>query len=159
MAKRGRKSQYDLKRIFCPNPKCLLYWRTGKGNIVSNGTYRTKEGENVRRFRCKQCGQSFCSRIGKVSHGLRTSEEKILLAFQFLVDGVPLRDIAERVEVKLDTIRHWLRVAATQRDKWDTLLLKKIRVTQDKLDTLWSFVEDNSLRQRAAIWRARHQKE
>ena len=159
MAKRGRKPRDEFKREVCPNPKCLLYWRTGKGNIVSNGTYQTKEGGIARRFRCKRCNKSFTSRRRAISYGLRSPEEKIFQAFKFLVDGMPLRKIAEEVEVKLDTVRHWLQVAASQREKWDTPLFKKLKVSQNKLKALWSFVEGNSLRKRADIWKAKHKSE
>lgn len=155
MAKRGRRRKYKLKNEACPNPKCPLYGKTGKGNIVSNGTYPTKEGTPARRFLCKQCGQAFCSRAGTIFYDLRSPEEKVLMAIKLLVKGMPLRGVAEVLEVKLDTVRHWLKVAAEQSEKIDTLLMKELKVSQVELDALWSFVKKNSLRQRAILWRAR----
>jgi hypothetical protein len=117
MAKRGRRPQYDLKEEACPNPQCGLYGEPGKGNIVSNGTYRTKGGTRARRFRCQQCGGSFCSRAGTIFYDLRSPEEKVLMALKLLVKGMTLRGVAEVLEVKLDTVGRWLRIAAEQSKK------------------------------------------
>ncbi len=153
MAKRGRRRKYRFKKEACPNNRCLLYGQTGKGNIVSNGTYQTQEGEVTRRFRCKSCGGSFCSRAGSIFYDLRSPEERVLMALKLLVKGMPLRGIAEVLEAKLDTVRHWLKLAAEHSEKIDALLLKELKVSQVELDALWTFVKKNSLRQRAILWR------
>jgi transposase-like protein len=155
MAKRGRKRKYRLRNEACPNPKCALYGKTGKANIVSNGTYPTKEGTTARRFLCKGCGESFCNRAGTIFYDLRSPEERVLMALKLLVKGMPLRGIAEVLEVKLDTVRHWLQLAAEQSEKIDALLIKELKVSQVELDALWTFVKKNSLRQRALLWRAK----
>lgn len=77
------------------------------------------------------------------------------MALKLLVKGMPLRGVAEVLGVKLDTVRHWLRVAAEQSEKLDTVFLKELQVSQVELDALWTFVKKNSLRQRAILWKAR----
>jgi hypothetical protein len=77
------------------------------------------------------------------------------MALKLLVKGMPLRGIAEVLEVKLDTVRHWLKLAAAQSEKIDALLLREVKVSQIELDALWTFVKKNSLRQRAILWRAK----
>jgi len=77
------------------------------------------------------------------------------MAIKLLVKGMPLRGVAEVLEVKLDTVRHWLKVAAEHSEKIDALLMKDLNVSQVELDALWSFVKKNSLRQRAILWRAK----
>jgi len=153
MAKRGRKPKYNLENEACPNPKCSLCGKTRKGNIVSNGTIKTKQGEDRRKFLCKVCGKSFCSRTGTIFYDLRTPEEKVMLALKLLVKGMPLRGVADVLEVKLDTVRHWLRVAAVHSEKVNELLLKELKVSQVELDALWTFVKKNTLRERATLWR------
>lgn len=155
MAKRGRRRKYKLKNEACPNPECSLFGKTAKGNIVSNGTYPTKEGTIARRFLCKQCSRPFCSRAGTIFYDLRSPEERVLMAIKLLVKGMPLRGVAEVLAVKLDTVRHWLRVAAEQSEKIDASLIKELKISQIELDALWSFVKKNSLRQRAILWRAK----
>lgn len=155
MAKRGRKPTYKLQHEACPNPRCSLYGKTGRGNIVSNGTYRTREGPPGRRFLCRHCGESFCSRAGTIFYDLRSPEEKVLMALKLLVKGMPLRGVAEVLEVKLDTVRHWLRIAAEQSEKVDAMLMKELKVSQVELDALWTFVKKNTLRQRAMLWKGK----
>ena len=75
------------------------------------------------------------------------------MALKLLVKGMPLRGIAEVLEAKLDTVRHWLKLAAEHSEKIDALLLKELKVSQVELDALWTFVKKNSLRQRAILWR------
>ncbi len=77
------------------------------------------------------------------------------MALKLLVKGMPLRGIAEVLEVKLDTVRHWLKLAAEQSERIDALLLRELKVSQIELDALWTFVKKNSLRQRAILWRAK----
>jgi ribosomal protein S16 len=77
------------------------------------------------------------------------------MALKLLVKGMPLRGVAEVLGIKLDTVRHWLRVAAAQSEKVDQLLMRELRVSQVELDALWTFVKKNSLRQRANLWKAK----
>jgi transposase-like protein len=155
MGKRGRKPKYSLDDEACPNPECSLYGEKAKGNIVSNGTYRRKGEGEARRFLCRACDQSFCSRAGTIFYDLRSPEEKVLLALKLLVKGMPLRGVADVLGIKLDTVRHWLRVAAEQSEMVDAVLMKELHVTQVELDALWTFVKKNSLRQRANLWKAK----
>jgi transposase-like protein len=156
--KRGQDDQteteaqiYKLKMEACPNPKCTLYGKSGKGNIVSNGTYRMKEGALSRRFLCKECGEFFCSRAGSIFYGLRSPEERILEALKLLTQGIPLKGVAKTLGVEFRTVQRWLEVAAEQRGRIDDMLIKKLKVSQVELDTLWGFVKENSLRQRATL--------
>lgn len=155
MAKRGRRPKYNLANEACPNPECSLYGKTGKGNIVSNGTIQTKQGGSRRKFLCKICGKSFCSRTGTIFYDLRTPEDEVLLALKLLVKGMPLRSVADVLGVKLDTVRHWLRVAAGHSEKVSVMLLKELKVSQVELDALWTFVKKNALRKRAMLWKER----
>jgi len=66
---------------------------------------------------------------------------------------MPLRGVAEVMEVKLDTVRRWLRVAAEHSEQVNVVLLKELKVSQVELDALWSFVKKNDLRRRANLWR------
>ena len=77
------------------------------------------------------------------------------MALKLLVKGMTLRGVAEVLGVKLDTVRHWLKVAAEHSEKVDAVLLKELKVTQVELDALWCFVKRNSLRQRAMLWKAK----
>lgn len=155
MAKRGRKPKYQITNEACPNPQCTQFGQKGKGNIVSNGSYPGRDGKRGRKFQCKICKRSFCERTGTIFYDLRSSEDKVLMALKLLVKGMPLRGVAEVMEVKLDTVRHWLRVAAEHSEEINNLLLTKMKISQIELDALWSFVKKNDLRRRANLWKER----
>jgi len=155
MAKRGRRPQYDLTTEACPNPECARYGQKGQGNIVANGSYRSKGGEEIRKFVCRICGRSFVSRSGTIFYDLRTGEEKVLLALKLLVKGMTLRGVADVLGVKLDTVSRWLRLAAEHSERVNEALLRELSVSQVELDALWTFVKKNDLRSRARLWRAR----
>jgi len=153
MGKRGRKPTYDLSSEACPNPQCPLFGKPGQGNIVSNGTHPGRNGRTVRKLLCRQCRRSFCERSGTIFYDLRSPEDKVLMALKLLVKGMPLRGVAEVMEVKLDTVRRWLRVAAEHSEQVNAVFLKELKVSQVELDALWSFVKKNDLRRRANLWR------
>jgi hypothetical protein len=77
------------------------------------------------------------------------------MALRLLVKGMPLRGVADVMAVKLDTVRHWLRVAAEQSEEVSVMLVRQLKVAQVELDALWSFVKKNDLRRRATLWRER----
>ncbi len=145
-----------LKTEFCTNPKCILYGKIEKGNIVFNGTYRTKKGNPVRRFLCKQCGKSFCSRTKTIFYDLRTSEEKVFNAIKLLVKGMPVQRVAKSLGAKPDTIRHWLQIAAAHSDKINTMLINEQDISRNDLDLLWTFVRTNSLHKRALLFKTKN---
>ena len=65
---------YDLSSEACPNPQCPLFGKRGQGNIVSNGTHPGRNGRRIRKLLC--------------------------MALKLLVKGMPLRGVADVMEVK-----------------------------------------------------------
>lgn len=143
----------EQRQEACPNPCCPLQGKAGFGNVVANGAYRTKAGLLSRRFLCKECKKSFCSREGTIFYDLRSPEGTVLMALKLLIKGMPLRSVAEILQVKRDTVRHWLKIAVAEKERIDTLLRKELKVPQASLDSLWDFAESNKLRRRAALWK------
>lgn len=111
------KRQNKLMMAACMNLKCSLYSKAAMGNIIYNGTHRTKEGTMVQRFRCKVCGKSFCSRSRSIFYGLRSPEEKVRQALHLLAKGMSMRGVGRTLGVKTDTIRCWHKAAVKQEDK------------------------------------------
>lgn len=62
------------------------------------------------------------------------------MALKLLVKGMPLRGVAEVLEVKLYTVRRWLRIAAEHEARITPWLLQELKVGQVELDALFSFV-------------------
>ncbi|MBU1053187.1 MAG: helix-turn-helix domain-containing protein [Proteobacteria bacterium] len=151
------KTQYiNLTMVACKNPKCTLYGKTEKGNIVFNGTYRTKQGSPGRRFLCKKCSKSFCHRTGTIFYDLRSPEEKVIKSLSLLLKGMPLQGVADSLGTTNSTVRRWLGIATRQSKKLDALLIKEYNVSPIELAALWTFVKTNSLRPRAFQSRAKN---
>ena len=147
MAKKA-KGKYGPKPQFihvaCPNPRCTRGGKTGLGNVVSNGTYRTCSTGKARLFLCRACGKAFSSRTGTAFFGLRTPKQTVLLGLRLLAEGLGLRGTARALEVKLDTVRGWLAAAAQHCEHVSQMLLRELRLSQVQVDELWTFVKKNT---------------
>jgi transposase-like protein len=148
MAKRGPKPK--VADIPCLNSLCKNYGKKGLGNVVSNGSYSIQDG-SVRKLICRTCGNVFNDRKGSAFYDLRTPHEKVILGLKMLVKGASLRNTAEVLKVKLDTVRHWLKRAAENPEEINMLLLKHANVTERELDEFWSVVKKGRFRE----WRVR----
>ncbi|MBU3948013.1 MAG: helix-turn-helix domain-containing protein [Proteobacteria bacterium] len=152
---RNRQDNQDAKTPVheaCTNATCRQYGKPEKGNIVSNGTYSKKDGTTGRRFLCKECGKSFCSRTGTIFYDLRSPEEKVYQAIKLLAKGMTLKYVANFLGIKFVTVSHWLKIAARQREKIDAMLINEPEISRSELDAFWTFVKKNSLRQRAHLF-------
>lgn len=141
-ATRGPKPKF--LDVACPTPRCNCRGKTGLGNVVSNGTYRTRSTGKARLFLCRACGKAFSSRTGTVFFGLRTRKRTVLLGLRLLAEGLGLRGTARVLEVKLDTVRGWLALAAHHCEHVSHLLLRELRLSQVQVDELWTFVKKNT---------------
>lgn len=129
--------------LFCPNRDCPDYGIQGKGNIVGFGSYPAKGGRRER-FLCNTCGRTLTERTGTVFYGLHTPERTILLALAMLVECGSLRALSRIFEVKLDTVRLWLKRAAQHSELISERLIKDLHLSQIQVDELWSFVKKNT---------------
>lgn len=143
MGERGPKQKFN--NIGCPNKDCGLYGQTGKGNIIGNGTYKTKSGR-VRKYICKSCGLVFNDRTNTAFFDLRTNDEKVLIALKMIIKGMSLRSVAEILDIKLDTVRGWLARAASHSEEVNKVLLRDLKVSKVELDELWTFVKKKQFR-------------
>lgn len=154
MAKRRKRTQI-IRSQYCPNQRCRYYKMAEQGNVVCNGSYLTKTKGTVRQFCCKACGETWTQHLDTFFYDLRTPRDKVMMALKLLVKGMPLRAVAEVLEVKLDTVRGWLARAAEHSAKITPSLLKELKVKRMELDALWSFVKKNEMRKRAMLWKAK----
>lgn len=144
MPKRRKRTQV-IRSQYCPNQHCQFYGKAGQGSVICNGSYKTKTKGTVRQFRCKICGETWTQHLDTFFYDLRTPQDKLIMALKLLVKGMPLRGVADVLEVKLDTVRHWLKRAAEHSEKVTPWLLKELKVDRVELDALWSFVKKNAL--------------
>ncbi len=73
-------------------PKC------GKAHVVKDGLYKGRQ-----KYKCKNCGKKFNSLTGTPFHHTRLNYKQIEIAYQCLVDKIPLRKAAEKIGVSLYT--------------------------------------------------------
>ena len=139
--KRGRKPRF--REVACPNVRCKFFGTLGSGTVVSNGTYFVGRAR-VRKFICRHCGQVFNSRARTPFRWLHTPQHKVLMALKLLVKGLSLRGTAEVLEVKLDTVRNWLRKAALHSEAVSRMLIHDLKLSQVQVDELWTFVKKNT---------------
>jgi transposase-like protein len=147
MAKRLKKKRGPKPKfldISCPNRNCKHHAKKGLGNVVSNGTYRTRSSGKARLFLCRTCGKAFSSRTGTAFFGLRSPKKKVLMGLKLLAEGLGLRGTSRVLEIKLDTIRGWLSTAALHCEQVSNMLLRDLRLSQVQVDELWTFVKKNT---------------
>jgi len=140
MGKRGPKPSFV--DVPCPNKDCEDYGKINNENVVGNGHYETKNGV-VDRYICRTCSKSFTSNANTILHNLRTDEKTVFLALKMILNGMSLRAAAETLEVKLDTVRRWLYVAAEHCEEVNKVLMKDLNVSKVEMDELWTFVKKN----------------
>jgi len=140
--KRGPKPKY--LDIACPNPKCKYHGNKGLGNVVSNGTYRTRSTGKARLFVCRTCGKAFSSRSGTAFFDLRSPKKKVLMGLRLLAEGLGLRGTSRVLDIKLDTVRRWLATAALHCEQVNDMLLRDLKLSQVQVDELWTFVKKNT---------------
>jgi len=147
MAKRAKKKRGPKPKYFdirCPNPKCKHPGKKGLANVVSNGTYHTQSTGKARLFLCRTCGKAFSSRTGTAFFDLRSPKKTIFMGLRLLAEGLGLRGTSRVLEIKLDTIRKWLAVAALHCEEVSNLLLRDLKLSQVQVDELWTFVKKNT---------------
>lgn len=137
LGKRGPKPKFS--DVACPNEECEHYGITDQGNVVGNGTYKTKSGR-VRKYICRTCGKIFCDRSNTMFYDLRTSEDKIVLALKLVTKGMSQRSIAEVLEVCPQSVSTWISRASDQSEAVSDAYLKDLNVSKVEMDELWTFV-------------------
>lgn len=143
MGLRGPKPR--IANVACPNDHCKSYNKPGTGTVVSNGTYPTKSGR-VHKYICRECGAVFCERKSTAFYDIRSPEDRVILALKLILKGMSLRAVSDVLEVKLDTVRFWLKRSAIHAEQVNDVLVKQIKVNRVELDELWSFVRKKNFR-------------
>ena len=77
---------------------------------------------------------------------LRSSQPKqrILMGLRMVAEGLGLRSTSRVLQIKLDTIRKWLAVAALHCEQVSDLLIRDLKLSQVQVDELWTFIKKNT---------------
>jgi len=121
----------DPQTVFCPNPDCPARGQIGEGNI---GIHSRKE----RRYRCRECGQTFSARSGTTFYRLRTAEETVTLVIALLAHGCPVQAIVAAFGFDERTVAAWHARAGAQCQRVHEHLVEQPReLGQVQADELW----------------------
>ncbi len=82
----------------------------------------------MHKYICRTCSKSFSSASNTIFYDLRTDEKTIILALEMILKSMSLPGVADVLDVKLDTVRRWLRKAADHSEKVNSVLLNEIEV-------------------------------
>lgn len=123
----------DRSQQACSNQECPDYGKVGGDNITVH-SYIDK------RFRCSTCKSRWSANKGTMFYNLKTKKEKVLQALSLLSERNSARGTARTLDVKEDTVLHWLKLAGQHSSEVNELLMRELNVSQIQLDELWSFV-------------------
>lgn len=84
----------------CPNRHCPFFSKVMGGNVTVHSRVQ-------RRFRCKECGQTWVEHRSEFRYGLRSCSKKITAAMQCSAKGFSVRAAAVEVGVSPSTIQRW----------------------------------------------------
>ncbi|MCK4791275.1 MAG: IS1 family transposase [Desulfobacteraceae bacterium] len=142
MQLRQRPARYP-----CPDTKCQLYGQCGKGNIIRYGFFRLTHGKR-RRYRCKACGQTFCSTTGTPYHRIHRSRNTFDEVCSLSVEGVSKSAIAIVKKLSWNTVSRWLERAANVAKKFNEHRLRGFALQELQLDEIRTFLD----RRERPIW-------
>ena len=97
----------DPQTTFCPTEVCPAKGQTGKGNIVIHSRQH-------RRYKCKECGQTFTATSGTPFYRLRHAEEVVVQVLTLLAHGCPAQAIVAAFHLDERTVADWHQRAAAQ---------------------------------------------
>jgi transposase-like protein len=100
-----------MKRLRCPDEKCLTRTNSSPAIIIRFGFYQTRRGKR-RRFRCKGCSRTFCRNSGTVYHRLPHRRATFDEVAALSVEGVNKSAIARVQQIAWNTVDRWLEKAA-----------------------------------------------
>lgn len=86
----ARIADKEKENIVCP--KC------GKSHVVKDGLYKNRQ-----KYKCQNCGKKFNSLTNTPFHHTRLTYKQIEIAYQCLVDKIPLRKAAKKIGISLYT--------------------------------------------------------
>ena len=137
-----------MKRLRCPNQKCLTRTNSAVGLIIRFGFYQTRWGKR-RRFRCRECGRTFCRNSGTVYHRLQHRRAIFDQVAALSVEGVSKSAIARVQQIAWNTVDRWLEKAAAWCRPFNHQRITKIRIRELQADEICTLVGGKD---QPAVW-------
>lgn len=135
-----------LSEIYCINSDCKDYGIKNLGNIRTRGRYGVNKDKLL--LCCHTCGHRFAHSRSTAFFGLRVPEEKILQILLYTADGIGIREAGRKLGLSKDTVN---RIVFKAEEHCGTVLanlLKSLKMSEDQLDILISFIENRNVLKR-----------
>jgi len=130
-----------MKSLSCPNRQCPLARTASSGNIIGRGFYEANWGRR-RRYRCSNCGKTFCSNTGTPYHRLQHRRATFDEVATLSVEGLNKSAIARVKRISWNTIHRWLQRAAGPCRRCNDRKIKGIAVTELQADEIHTIIHD-----------------
>jgi transposase-like protein/IS1 family transposase len=128
-----------MKRLRCPNQKCLTRTNSSVGMFIRLGFYQTHWGKR-RRFRCRGCGRTFCRNSDTVYHRLQHCRARFDQVAALSVEGVSKSVIARVQQIAWNTVDRWLEKAAAACRLFNHQRITKIQIRELQADEICTLV-------------------
>jgi transposase-like protein len=109
-----------MKSLGCPNQHCPPSGKGDAGAIIRHGFYTTRWGKRCR-YRCQDCGKTFCSTTGTPYHRLQHRRGTFDEVAALSVEGLNKSAIARVKRIAWNTVHRWLERAAAWSRRFSAL--------------------------------------
>ncbi len=106
---------------------------------IRHGFYRTKRGKR-RRYRCRECGQTFCANTGTPYHRLQHRRTTFDEVAALSVEGLNKSAIARVKRISWNTVDRWLERAADSCHRFNNRSITGLAVEELQADEIRTIV-------------------
>ena len=124
-----------MKSLSCTNRECPLSGKAASGRIVRHGFYRTRWGRR-RRYRCRECGQTFCANTGTPYHRLQHRRATFDEVAALSVEGLNKSAIARVKRISWNTVDRWLERATDSCRRFNNRSITGLAVEELQADEI-----------------------
>ena len=128
-----------MKSLSCTNRECPLSGKAAAGRVIHHGFYRTKFGKR-RRYRCRECGQTFCANTGTPYHRLQHRRTTFDEVAALSVEGLNKSAIARVKRIAWNTVDRWLERAADSCHRFNNRSITGLAVEELQADEIRTIV-------------------
>jgi transposase-like protein/IS1 family transposase len=128
-----------MKTLSCPNRRCSRSRKSTAGSIIRHGFYQTTWGKR-RRYRCRICGNTFCSNTGTPYHRLQHRRATFDEVATLSVEGMSKSAIARVKQLAWNTVHRWLERAAAWSRRFNHRKIDRLSVVELQADEIKTIV-------------------
>jgi transposase-like protein len=118
------------------NEECEEYKKINNWNMIRYG--KTSKGRQ--RYQCKTCKKVFVETKETMFYRIRREKDEVIECMQMLGDRNSLAAIHRIKGVKEETVLKWLERARDHLERFESHIMKGLKLTRVQIDALWTFV-------------------